>query len=129
LNAVPSLDRETTLKTAEKLLRQGKLDLAEFEKAARSPRRRFEAASLAARLYQENGKIPQAIGWFERAAEAPAAIAEAGRAPLYELATTLEANREGVRALAVCLELQTDAGDYRDVRARVDRLTKAQAGG
>jgi hypothetical protein len=33
------------------------------------------------------------------------------------------------RALAVCLELQSDAGAYKDVAERIDRLTKVQAGG
>ena len=31
-------------------------------------------------------------------------------------------------ALAVCMELQCEAGSYRDVDARIDRLTKVQAG-
>src|SRR5262249_37045561 len=33
------------------------------------------------------------------------------------------------RALAICLELQADAGSYADVDARVERLAKAQARG
>ena len=33
------------------------------------------------------------------------------------------------RALAICLELQAEAGDYRDVAARIDRLAKVQARG
>jgi len=32
------------------------------------------------------------------------------------------------RALAVCLELQSEAGSYQDVDARIERLTKVQAG-
>jgi hypothetical protein len=48
---------------------------------------------------------------------------------LFELAEVLEAEGEIVRALAVCLELQADAGDYRDVATRVDRLAKVQARG
>ena len=37
-------------------------------------------------------------------------------------------NREIARALVVCMELQADAGSYRDVAERIDRLTKVQAG-
>lgn len=109
----------------------GMLDeaIAELQKAARSPRRRFEAASIVARIYKERGKPQQAIDWFERAAEAPAPTVEAGRALLYDLGATLEVHGESARALAVFLELQADAADYRDVRARVDKLTKAQARG
>ena len=36
---------------------------------------------------------------------------------------------ETARALAVWLELQSDAGAYRDVDARVDRLVRAEAQG
>jgi hypothetical protein len=36
---------------------------------------------------------------------------------------------EVARALAVCMELQSEAGEYRDVAERIDRLTKVQAGG
>ena len=31
------------------------------------------------------------------------------------------------RALAVCLELQAEAGDYEDIAERIDRLAKVQA--
>jgi hypothetical protein len=48
---------------------------------------------------------------------------------LYDLADGLEAIGESARALAVCLELQADAGAYRDVAVRIDRLTRVQARG
>ena len=48
---------------------------------------------------------------------------------LYDLGGTLEALGETARALAVFLELQADAGDYRDVYARADRLARVQTGG
>ena len=69
------------------------------------------------------------VEWFERAAEAPAPTREEAHALFYDLAETLEAAGEQARALAVWLELQTDAGGYRDVAERVVRLTKAQARG
>jgi len=97
--------------------------------AARSPRRRFEASSLVARLLRDRGNVAAAVEWFERAAEAPAPTPEAGRALLFELAETLEAADEAARALAVYLELRSDAGEYRDVSSRIERLTRAQAEG
>ncbi len=100
-----------------------------LETAARSPKFRFDAASLIGRLHKELGKLDQAIEWFERAAESPAASVEDGRALLYELGRTLEASREIARALAVYLELQADAADYRDLPQRIDRLSKLQARG
>ena len=97
-----------------------------LEVAARSPRSRFEAAGLLARLHLQRGSAAQAIEWFERAAEAPAPDPEAGRALLYDLGTTLEAQGETARALAVFLELRADAGDYRDLATRLERLTNVQ---
>jgi tetratricopeptide (TPR) repeat protein len=103
--------------------------MKELEIAVRAPRLRFEAASRLARLALKRGTPLEAIEWFERAAEAPAPTADAGRMLLYELGDTLEAGGEAARALAVFLELQADAGEFRDVARRVERLTRAQAGG
>jgi tetratricopeptide (TPR) repeat protein len=100
-----------------------------LELAVRAPRVRFEAASLLARLLLERGDRREAIEWFERAAEAPAPTLEASRSLLYDLGGALEASGEQARALAVFLELQTEAGEYRDVARRVDRLRREQAGG
>ena len=99
-----------------------------LQTAARSPRYRFEAASTLGRLYRDQEDLPHAIEWLERAAEAPAPAVEDGRALLYDLGVTLETARETARALAVFMELQADAGEYRDVSARVDRLSKVQTG-
>ncbi len=100
-----------------------------LELAVRAPRVRFEAASLLARLLLERGDRREAIEWFERAAEAPAPTLDASRSLLYDLGGALEASGEHARALAVFLELQTEAGEYRDVARRVDRLRREQAGG
>ena len=72
--------------------------------------------------------MAHAIEWLERAAEVPAPTAEDGRALLYDLGCMLEAIGETARALAVFLELQADAGEYRDVAARTDRLARVQTG-
>jgi hypothetical protein len=47
---------------------------------------------------------------------------------LYDLAGALERMGEGARALAVLLELEADAGAYRDVRQRIELLSRAEAG-
>jgi tetratricopeptide (TPR) repeat protein len=106
----------------------GMLDdaMRELELAAREPRLRFEAASSLARLVRDRGDVPSAIDWFERAAEAPAPTPEAGRALLYELGQALESCGEVARALAVYLELQADAGDYADLKSRIERLSRVQ---
>ncbi len=103
--------------------------IALLQEAARSPRLRFVAAALVARLFKERGQTAQAIDWFERAGQAPAPTSDESYLLMYDLAETLEAANETARALAVCLELQAEAGDFKDVTARIDRLTKVQAGG
>ncbi|HEX2342431.1 MAG TPA: tetratricopeptide repeat protein [Vicinamibacterales bacterium] len=100
-----------------------------LEAASRSPRHRFDAASALARLYAQRGDFGKAVEWFERAAEAPAPTTDAGRALLYDLGVALEAAGEIARALAVFVELQADADRYRDVHARIGRLSRVQTGG
>jgi len=97
-----------------------------LELASRSSRQRFEAASVLGRLQADRGDRAAALEWFERAAEAPAPTVEAGRALLYELASVLEDLGEVGRALAVFGELQADARGFRDVLARIERLSRAQ---
>lgn len=100
-----------------------------LQAAARSPRQRFDAASLLGHLYLERQDAVAAVEWLERAAEAPAPTQDAGRALLYDLADTLELVGEGARALAVFVELEADSPGYRDVASRIERLSKAQARG
>lgn len=100
-----------------------------LEGATQSPRQRFDAASMLGRLYLERKDMAHAIEWLERAAEAPAPTADAGRSLLYDLAQTLEMVGEGSRALAVFVELESESGGYRDVSGHIDRLSKVQARG
>ncbi|HZB26572.1 MAG TPA: tetratricopeptide repeat protein, partial [Vicinamibacterales bacterium] len=100
----------------------------ELQVAVRSPRRRFEAAAMLARLSLAGGRVDEAIHWFEHAAEAPAPSLDACRRLLYDLGDTLDTAGEGPRALAVFLELQAESSSYRDVARRVERLRRAGTG-
>ncbi|HEY0873262.1 MAG TPA: tetratricopeptide repeat protein [Vicinamibacterales bacterium] len=100
-----------------------------LEIAARSPRHRFAAAWLLGGIHRQQGQIPDAIEWFERAAQAPPTSPEDGRGLLYDLGDVLEAAGEKARALAVFLELRAEAPDYRDVSERVSRLSGAETEG
>ncbi len=100
-----------------------------LETATRSPRQRFDAASMLGRLYLERKDTEHAIEWLERAAEAPAPTPDAGRALLYDLAKVLESVGEHSRALAVFVELEAESGGYRDVAGQIERLSKVQARG
>jgi tetratricopeptide (TPR) repeat protein len=102
---------------------------AALQTAVQSPAFRFEAASMLAQFARERGDLVAAIDWFERAAEVPAPTVEDGRALLYELGAMLERTGEVARALAVFLELQAEAGDYRDLGRRIATLSRSQAGG
>jgi tetratricopeptide (TPR) repeat protein len=110
------------------LFQAGQIDesIPLLQSASKAPRLRFATASLVGRILRDRGMIPQAVEWLERAAEAPAPSPDEGYSLLYELAEALEATGETARALAICIELQAEAGDYRDVAARVDRLAKVQ---
>jgi tetratricopeptide (TPR) repeat protein len=98
-----------------------------LEVAARSPRHRFRAGAMLGKAYLGAGDQANAIEWFSRAVEAHAPTPQAHHALLYDLALLLEANGESARALAVFLELQAEAGEYRDVSSRLEQL-KVQMG-
>jgi hypothetical protein len=73
--------------------------------------------------------MTQAVEWFEKAAQAPAPTQEESYLLLFDLADALERQGEIARALAICLELQAEAGEYEDVDQRIERLSKVQARG
>ena len=83
--------------------------ITSLQTAVRSPRLRFEAASALGRVYERRGEQSLAIEWMERAAEAPPPSPDDGRQLLYDLGVLLDAAGETSRALAVFLELQSEA--------------------
>lgn len=95
-----------------------------LEQAVRAPRYRFKAAAELARIYRDVGRVPEAIEWLERAAEAAPVATNESRELLYDLGLLLSESGESDRALAVFLELQADAPDYRDVAMRIGRLSQ-----
>jgi tetratricopeptide (TPR) repeat protein len=100
-----------------------------LKEAFKTPQFRFEAAAHLGRVYQRRGDVPQAIEWLERAAGAPAPTRDEGHAVLYDLGALIERSGDTARALALFLELQADAGVYRDVTERVEFLTRVETGG
>jgi len=124
-------DAEKEYKRGLALRKAGDIDgcIEAFEKASRAPKLRFMTSWLIARLYRDRDMMPKTVEWLERASQAPAPTKDESHQLLFELAEALEKVGEMARALAVCMELQSDAGEYRDVEARIERLTKVQAGG
>jgi tetratricopeptide (TPR) repeat protein len=100
-----------------------------LQAAAVALKLRFASASMLGRIHRDRGDLAEAIEWFERAAQAPAPTADEGHRLLFDLAEALERAGETSRALAICLELQADAGNYRDVAARIDRLARVRTRG
>ncbi len=100
-----------------------------FERASAEPRTRFAASAALAELHRSRGQVVEAVRWYEQAAMAPAPDAAVKHAVLYDLAESLEGIGEGSRALGVLLDLLSQVEDYRDARARVDRLLRIDAGG
>lgn len=100
-----------------------------FERASRDVRSRFEAAEALAELHRSRGQLTEAVRWYDEATQAPVADHTVRRPVLYDLAETLEAVGQPDRALAVLLDLLSEVEDYRDARARADRLLRVDAGG
>ncbi len=123
-------DSEKEYKRGLALRKAGDIDgcIQALEKASRAPKLRFSTSWMIARLYRDRDQMAEALEWLERATQAPAPTSDDGNQLLYELAEALEKVGEVARALAVCMELQSEAGEYRDVAERIDRLTRVQAG-
>ena len=126
----PGGDGSLEFERAEQRLEQGLVTeaVADLRAAARAPLYRFRAAARLGRLLIARGETAEGIEWLERAAEAPAPDADEGWSLLYDLADALERIGENARALAVLLEIEADAGAFRDVRQRVAALSRVQAG-
>ena len=124
-------EAEKEYKRGLALRKAGDIDgcIEALQKASRAPKLRFSTSWLIARLYRDRDMLPQALEWLERASQAPPPNAEDGHQVLYELADALEKSGEAARALAVCMELESDISGYRDVAERIDRLTRVQAEG
>jgi tetratricopeptide (TPR) repeat protein len=97
--------------------------------ASRAPTLRFATTALLGRIYRWAGDTAKAIEWLEQAAQAPPPSPQEGHLLLYDLADVLETAGEHSRALAILLELQSDAGSFRDLADRVGRLTSVQIRG
>jgi tetratricopeptide (TPR) repeat protein len=100
-----------------------------FERASLEPRSRFGATLALAELHKSRGQLQEAVSWYEQAAMAPVPDAAVKRPVLYDLAESLESLGETDRALGVLLDLLSQVEDYRDARARLDRLLRVDAGG
>ena len=96
-----------------------------LEVAAESPDYRFQAAAMLGKVYRHDGEVVQVVEWFEQAVKVSSLTRAERWAMLYLQSTTFDHLAESPRVLAVFLELQAVAGNYRDVRTYVNRLSRA----
>jgi lipopolysaccharide biosynthesis regulator YciM len=99
--------------------------IAELIAAADTPSLRFQAAVQLGRLFLQRGDLGRGIEWLEQACGVTAPVRDHGLLARYDLADALERAGEHTRALDVLSDLEMDAGSYRDVSARITRLSRA----
>ncbi len=102
--------------------------MAELEAAAQVPALRFQASAQLGRLLVERGDLSGAAVWLERAAQEPAPVPEHGVSVVYDLAMVCERMGQVDRALALFAEIESESSAYRDVRARIARLSAGGGG-
>jgi tetratricopeptide (TPR) repeat protein len=102
--------------------------MVDLQEAVASPRTRARAAAELGRLHVRRGDAEAGVVWLELAADGPAASPEETFEVLYDLADALQRLGESARALAILIDLDADAGAYRDVRSRIEDLARSQAG-
>ena len=126
----PAVERADPYESALEHLRAGRVTeaIADLEAATQNPRTFVKAAGQLGRVHVRRGEVQAGVEWLERAADGPAATSEEGCAILYDLADALERLGEPARAMAVLIDLDSDAGEYRDVRARIEQLARTQTG-
>jgi tetratricopeptide (TPR) repeat protein len=126
ITTVPALsgDPAEILQRAMDQMQAGHVEaaLAGLQEAAAQPRTRARAAAELGRLYKTRGELATAVQWFELAADGPAASQDEAYAVLYDLADALARLGEPSRALAILIDLDAEAGEYRDVRIRIEQL-------
>jgi tetratricopeptide (TPR) repeat protein len=102
------------------------VDVAALESATHDAGTRFAAATALGRHYVRQGEVRTGIQWLDRAVEAAPPWQGVAFSVLSDLADALESLGETSRALAVLIDFDLDSGGYRDARARIDRLMRAQ---
>ncbi len=87
------------------------------------PALRFQASAQLGRLLVERGDLSRAAEWLERAAQEPAPVPEHGVSVVYDLAVLYERMGQVARAITLFAEIESESSAYRDVPARLARLS------
>ncbi|MFN8059393.1 MAG: tetratricopeptide repeat protein [Vicinamibacterales bacterium] len=118
------------LALARAYVEAGQLDEASqvLVTAARDPSTADEAMLLMGEVCCVRNQWDAALNCFEHLAHGGSVAAGVRHRALYALGCRLTDRGDSVRALGVLLELLAETEDYLDARARVDELTRLQAG-
>ena len=98
--------------------------IAEFQLAAKDPKRALECSSMIGICFMEKGMADVAVQWYEKGLQVPGRAAEEYRGLRYDLGTALESLGELGRAKDTFGDLAREDPSFRDV---ADKLRDLQA--
>jgi|GEM_PF-1455737 len=96
--------------------------IAEFQIAAKDPRRFLECCSMLGLCFVEKGMPKLAVKWYQRGLEAPGYVEEEYQGLRYDLAEAHEAMGETDRALEILQEVYGISANYRNVARKIKEL-------
>ena len=98
--------------------------IAEFQLAAKDPKRSLECSSMIGICFMEKGMADVAVQWYERGLQVPGRAPEEYRGLRYDLGIAWEAAGELAKAKATFADLVREDPSFRDVS---DKLRDLQA--
>ncbi len=98
--------------------------IAEFQLAAKDPKRSLECSSMIGICFMEKGMADVAVQWYERGLLVPGRAPEEYRGLRYDLGIAWEANGDLAKAKATFADLVREDPSFRDVS---DKLRDLQA--
>ena len=98
--------------------------IAEFQLAAKDPKRSLECSSMIGICFMEKGMADVAVQWYERGLQVPGRAPEEYRGLRYDLAIAFEATGDLAKAKATFADLVREDPSFRDVS---DKLRDLQA--
>ena len=96
--------------------------IAEFQLAAKDPKRSLECSSMIGICFMEKGMADVAVQWYERGLQVPGRAPEEYRGLRYDLGIAFEAIGDLARAKSTFTELVREDPSFRDVSEKLREL-------